>query len=79
MNQKKNNNKNKKNNTHSRNERENKKGSIRSRELNTVSTKSTGSNLFYYPNVYYINPDIDSHNKTHISTFFSKFKKEKNI
>ena len=77
INESKNNNKNKKNNTHSRNERENKKGSVRSRELNTVSTKSTGSNIFYYPNVYYINPDIDSHNKIHISTFFSNFKKEK--
>ena len=77
INESKNNNKNKKNNKHSRNEKENKKGSVRSRELNTVSTKSTGSNLFYYPNVYYINPDIDSHNKIHISTFFSNFKKEK--
>ena len=63
--------------TLSRNERENKKGSIRSRELNTVSTKSTGSNIFYYPDVYYINPNIDLHNKTHISTVFSKLKKEK--
>ena len=70
----------KKNNTsekqpHSRNERENKKSSIRSRELNTISTKSTGSN-FFYPNVYYINPDNNLHNKTHFSTFFSKLKKE---
>ena len=79
INESKNKNNKKQINTHSRNEKENKKGSIRRSELNTVSTKSTGSNLFYYPDVYYINPDIDSHNKTHFSTFFSKFKKEKKI
>ena len=54
----------------------NNKGSTRSRDINTISTKSTGSKIFY-PKVYYINPDSNLHKKTHVSTFFSKLKHEK--
>ena len=64
-------------NIRSRNKkRVNNKGSLHSHDINTVSTKSTGSNI-YYPNVYYINQDNDLHKKTHFSTFFSKLKHEK--
>ena len=62
----------------SRNENIKNKGSISSRDINTVSTKSTGSNI-YHPNVYYINQDNNLHKKIHFSTIFSQLKQEINI
>ena len=52
------------------------KSSFQSRDINTISTKSTGSNI-HYPNVYYINQDNNLHKNTHISTIFSKLKHDK--
>ena len=64
-------------NIHSRNKNNpNNKGTLNSHDMNTASTKSTGSNIFY-PDVFYINQDNNLHKKTHFSTIFQKLKKGK--